>query len=431
MTSFALPPSRWFAVLLVPLALSLACGPAEMEMSFEEGGELGLDTPSDTEYADDLSMSEAKLAVSNVDHAISYALKLVGRPYGWWYSGPLPAGAPMWTASGPAPAPSQITSTNCSGLTNLMLRSVGKKLPHDPSGWAATGGTAAYWAYYRSVSEPFNVNKSYPKGTLLGRRYRDNRDQGHVAVVLGNGRVLQSFANCYGCSAPGVNASFTVAQSHDGGYYEYAVLPQHWLGGGAVQCAYGDGDYCGGNGVTGDTDTLYRCSAGNKTVKAVCTHGCVKKAAGTDDLCRTSSPTTSAFIVDSNNARNIAGATRIEVSNNWISSSYASGYVGTGYYYARMAQTADAAVFWFYLPSNQTRTIDAHWTAGANRTTSATYILLNAGKQQLGKVSRNQRLNGSKWNTLGSFQFTRGWNQVQLSRWGSDGVVIADAIRVR
>jgi hypothetical protein len=416
------------AAVAAPIALALACGHSELEIDEPTA----LDAPSESEYAEELAESEFALGESNVDHAIAYALKLVGKPYGWWYSGSLPAGAPMWTANGPPPGPSQVSSANCAGLTNLMLRSVGRKVPHDPSGWVGAGGTAAYWAFYKSVSEPFNVNKTYPKGTLLGRRYRNNVDQGHVAVVLGNGRVLQSFANCYGCSAPGINTSYTVAQSHSGGYYEYAVLPQHWLGSGNVQCAYGDGDYCGGNGVTGDAGTLYRCTSGTKTVKATCANGCVKMSAGTNDHCATSSPTAGTFVIDSNNARNVTGHTRIEVSSSWISSSATPGYVGTGYYYSTVKQVSDPAVFWFYLPSSQTRTIDAHWVSGSNRSSAATFIMRNAANAEVGRATVNQKQNGSKWNTLGTFPFTKGWNRVQLSRWGTDGqVVIADAVRVR
>lgn len=225
-------------------------------------------------------------AVSRVTHALNYGRSLIGKPYGWWYSGPLPAYAPMWTASGPAPSPGAITSTNCTGLTNLMLRSVGRQPPTDPNGWYGKGGTAAYYARYYDVSERFNPTVRYPAGTLLIRNYRNNVDQGHVAVVTETGHVLHSFANCYGCSAPGVNASYTVAQSHAGYYYELAVRPANWLGAGSINCAYGDGLYCGGNGVSGATNTLYRCSAGSRTLVRVCASGCVARAAGVDDACQ-------------------------------------------------------------------------------------------------------------------------------------------------
>ena len=50
------------------------------------------------------------------------------------------------------------------------------------------------------------------------------------------------------------------------------------------------------------------------------------------------------------------------------------------------------------------------------------------GRQQ----NVNQRTSGSRWNTLGTWHFTKGWNKVVLSRWTSSGdVVIADAVRIR
>jgi hypothetical protein len=109
-----------------------------------------------------------------------------------------------------------------------MLRAAGRPLPSDPA--AGTGGTGAYGRYYAKVAKPFDPSATYPAGTLLGRHYRDTVDQGHVAVVLADGKVLQSFANVYGGTSPGVNARYTVAESHDGGYYEYVVLPEDWLG---------------------------------------------------------------------------------------------------------------------------------------------------------------------------------------------------------
>ncbi|HTL33384.1 MAG TPA: GH25 family lysozyme [Kofleriaceae bacterium] len=52
-----------------------------------------------------------------------------------------------------------------------------------------------------------------------------------------------------------------------------------------ADCVFGDGDYCGGNGVKGDPRSLFRCSGGQKTLKKVCAEGCVVKPAGEDDVC--------------------------------------------------------------------------------------------------------------------------------------------------
>jgi hypothetical protein len=138
------------------------------------------------------------------------------------------------------------------------------------------------------------------------------------------------------------------------------------------------------------------------------------------------------LVIDSNNARNDAAQARASVSANWTSTSATAGYFGTGYYYASAAPISDAADFWFYLPVAGARTVDAWWTAGSNRSAAAPFIAENADGVRLGTVSVNQQLDGGKWNELGTFNFSQGWNRIRLSRWTSSaGVVIADAVRIR
>ncbi|MBL8956345.1 MAG: hypothetical protein JNK82_36565 [Myxococcaceae bacterium] len=145
-----------------------------------------------------------------------------------------------------------------------------------------------------------------------------------------------------------------------------------------------------------------------------------------------SNPPQTALVIESNNARNDATRARVSVSANWTSTTATPGYYGTGYYYASAAPVSDAADFWFYLPVAGTRTIDAWWTAGSNRSAAAPFVIEDAAGTRVGTVNVNQQANGGKWNTLGTFSFTQGWNRVRLSRWtSSPGVVIADAVRVR
>lgn len=142
-------------------------------------------------------------------------------------------------------------------------------------------------------------------------------------------------------------------------------------------------------------------------------------------------PTTT-IIVDSNNANNDATKAKIAVSANWTSTASTPGYYGSGYWYATTSPVSDAAEFSFYLSANATRTIDAWWTAGTNRSLTAPFVAFNAQGTKLGTVNVNQQTNGGKWVQLGTFNFTAGWNKVVLSRWTTEGkVVIADAIRVR
>jgi N-acetyl-anhydromuramyl-L-alanine amidase AmpD len=140
----------------------------------------------------------------------------------------------------------------------------------------------------------------------------------------------------------------------------------------------------------------------------------------------------SEIIVDSNNANNNAAVARIELTGTWTSSSANPGYYGSGYWYANTAPVSEPASFLFYLPAAATKTIDAWWVAAPNRSTAATFIAKSASDAEVGRKTVSQQQSGSQWVTLGTWSFSAGWNQVQLSRWAAAGsVVIADAIRVR
>jgi len=141
-------------------------------------------------------------------------------------------------------------------------------------------------------------------------------------------------------------------------------------------------------------------------------------------------PAGTTIIVDSNNSNNNASTGRIEVSG-WTSTSATPGYYGSGYWYADTSASSGAA-FFFYLPAAQSRSIDAWWTSGTNRSTAATFVATNASGSEVGRKSVSQQSSGSQWINLGTWQFSAGWNKVTLGRSSTSGqVVIADAIRVR
>jgi hypothetical protein len=138
------------------------------------------------------------------------------------------------------------------------------------------------------------------------------------------------------------------------------------------------------------------------------------------------------MIVDSDNANNDASNARVEFVGTWTSATATPGYHGTDYRWAATEPTSAPATFWFFLSSAVTRTIDAWWVAGTNRSTAATFTIHDATGIEIGRVAKNQQTAGSQWNALGTYAFTAGWNRVVLSRWQAAGsVVIADAIRVR
>jgi len=137
------------------------------------------------------------------------------------------------------------------------------------------------------------------------------------------------------------------------------------------------------------------------------------------------------IIVDSNNANNNQAVAKIELAGTWTSSASTSGYYGTGYWVGQTAQVSEPATFMFYLPAAATKSIDAWWTSGADRSTAAPFIAFNASGTEVGRKLVNQQGSASQWVNLGTWSFSAGWNKVVLSRWTSGSVVVADAVRVR
>jgi hypothetical protein len=143
-------------------------------------------------------------------------------------------------------------------------------------------------------------------------------------------------------------------------------------------------------------------------------------------------PAAASIVVDNNNAANNSATGRFEASTTWTTTSGTAGFHGTNYAFASTQAVSDGATFWFYLPAAGTKTIDAWWTAGTNRSTTTPFIAFNASGAEVGRASVNQQINGGAFRTIGTWSFSAGWNKVVVSRWTTAGyVVIADAIRVR
>jgi hypothetical protein len=151
-----------------------------------------------------------------------------------------------------------------------------------------------------------------------------------------------------------------------------------------------------------------------------------------NSFCGSGGGGTTSIIVDSDNANNNTAVGKFSGSASWVSTSSTLGYYGTGYFYASTEAISDPVTFSFYLSAAATKTIDAWWTAGTNRSTATPFVIWDANNTKLGTVYKNQQTGGSAWQTLGTYSFPAGWNEVQVSRWAAAGsVVVADAIRVR
>ncbi len=137
------------------------------------------------------------------------------------------------------------------------------------------------------------------------------------------------------------------------------------------------------------------------------------------------------IIVDSSPGNNDPTRAKVAVSAEWSSTAATPGYYGNNYYFATTAPIADSANFSFFLNAAGKKTIDVWYTAGANRSAEVPVIPFDAKGTKLGTVKLNMQQGGKAWATIGTFDFTAGWNTISLSRWTTAGyVVVADAVRI-
>jgi hypothetical protein len=100
---------------------------------------------------------------------------------------------------------------------------------------------------------------------------------------------MSAMAWCYNGCSPGSacdHAARTLDYKTAANYLYNTYGSSYWYGGGTGgSCVYGDGLYCGGNGVTGDSRTLYRCTSGSVSVAEVCIE-CERMPVGQNDRCK-------------------------------------------------------------------------------------------------------------------------------------------------
>jgi hypothetical protein len=185
-----------------------------------------------TESEEEFAGTFGAEAASRFDAALEWIDALVGKmPYGLWTGGAVPSRSPAWAIDRPPPPRSYLARHRifCAGVTNLMLRFVGKRVPTYGNPYY-DGGMVAYWSYFEGFHRPFNLH-AVRRGDLLLRRYRNVEDQGHVAVSLGDGAdalLLQSYWS-HGDGLPGLNKLITASTSHAGYYYERIVRVNNWI----------------------------------------------------------------------------------------------------------------------------------------------------------------------------------------------------------
>ena len=174
---------------------------------------------------------------------MKFANQLVGLPYVWWtgcdredfhyYDDP--KDIKFVKKHGVA----------CSGFVNLLMHKANITFPK--SQHTNRGGTWFWFNYWKKKGKvrEFDYTKKYPVGTILYRRWRNVKDQGHFAVLhsynkkhpncLLYGNIIHAYpydnkkGGQVGVSSLGVDHFYNYNTSHPEGYYEYVVLPKDWL----------------------------------------------------------------------------------------------------------------------------------------------------------------------------------------------------------
>lgn len=122
------------------------------------------------------------------------------------------------------------------------------------------------------------------------------------------------------------------------------------------------------------------------------------------------------------------GTAAWSASASWFPGTSVAGYYGSNYHARSTEAISDPATWTVSLPSSGSYRVDAWWTAAANRAASAPYIVYHSGGSTT--VNKNQQANGGSWQSLGTFSFNAGSNEVKLSCWTTAGFfVIGDAVR--
>ncbi len=121
-------------------------------------------------------------------------------------------------------------------------------------------------------------------------------------------------------------------------------------------------------------------------------------------------------------------STGFSVTGTWSTASSSTDKYGADYRYHSTAAVTDAATFTANLATSGTYEISVWWPQGANRSTSAPFVVNHSSGSTT--VTKNQQTGGGTWQSLGTFNLNAGSNTVKLNCSTTTGyIVVADAVR--
>ena len=136
----------------------------------------------------------------------------------------------FYSVDGPAPDPHTLISANksivCAGIINLIRRKLSLPIPQFGR---YPGGTAAWANYLEKHLEECN-SRYYPIGTLLIRKYANDTDQGHLAVVISYNHIIHAAAEIpLEQRHKQKNHGSVRIDTYTPGYFTHSCKPEHWL----------------------------------------------------------------------------------------------------------------------------------------------------------------------------------------------------------
>ncbi|MFH1500110.1 MAG: cellulase family glycosylhydrolase [Verrucomicrobiota bacterium] len=119
----------------------------------------------------------------------------------------------------------------------------------------------------------------------------------------------------------------------------------------------------------------------------------------------------------------------ITVIGTWQTSTHRPGYIGDNFMHDQNTAHGTKSVLYYpTIPAAATYDVYLRWTSDSNRATNVPVDIIHAGGVDSTTVDQTE--DGGEWFPLGAFGFAAGQSGgVQISNAGTDGYVIADAVR--
>ncbi len=137
-------------------------------------------------------------------------------------------------------------------------------------------------------------------------------------------------------------------------------------------------------------------------------------------------------IVDNDNANNDLLRSRSSVTSNWLPAAAFGTILNNQHVTTGAGPMNDGAQFFWYVPQPGRYHVYAWWTSNSTRTAAASYRVYDReGGTRLFDGRKDQRIDGGRWNLLGTWDFNyAGFAKVLMSRsLSGPGTISADAIR--